>query len=281
MLRPGVAMPSQNRSEPGAGGKPGWNWRAMPDRIAAWWRNCEDTYLSPTHLTLEERAAQAEFGADDPDAFCNRCGETLTGVGDCPACAERLATAGPELPWSRFIRLGEYDGVLRAAVKELKFDGFRPVGRGMGRWLGLAIREQAEQHAAGRPLLIVPVPTSLARRLVRGIDHTRVIATAAAAASGGVVAPLLKKRWRPRQAVLTTAQRKKNVAGSMRAVMRPPPGSVVVLVDDVKTTGATLREACRALGGGMKGKREAGEVFVWVATVAVTADRRWKHPEGG
>ena len=65
---------------------------------------------------------------------------------------------------------------------------------------------------------------------------------------------------------LTTAARAANLDAAMRA--RPPrrDGRAAVVVDDIVTTGATLREAARAL-------RAAGWTVVGAAVVAATPRR--------
>ncbi|MFN0283625.1 MAG: phosphoribosyltransferase family protein, partial [Kineosporiaceae bacterium] len=72
------------------------------------------------------------------------------------------------------------------------------------------------------------------------------------------------------QAGLSAAARSANVAGAFEVRRHAPPllaGRPVVVVDDVLTTGATLREAARAV-------TVAGGVVVGLASVSVTPLRR-------
>ena len=133
---------------------------------------------------------------------------------------------------------------------------------------------------------MVPVPSHPA--VVRARGHDPVLRTAQAAAavlrSRGLparVVPLLRVAHRPEdQAGLDAAARARNLRGRFAA--RPDAGrwagsqvdGEVVVVDDVITTGATLREAQRALEAG-------GTVPVGAAAVAATRRRVVPAPRGG
>ena len=124
---------------------------------------------------------------------------------------------------------------------------------------------------------MVPVPSHPA--VVRARGHDPVLRTAQAAAavlrSRGLparVVPLLRVAERPEdQAGLDARARRQNLHGrfAARASARGTAArrdGAVLLVDDVLTTGATLREAQRAL-------EAAGTVPVGAATVAATRRR--------
>ncbi len=236
------------------------------------WHAVEETFLGLVRPPLVVRARDAGWMPDAPGAYCARC---AGGVGSfeadapgCPRCAG--GGAGGGVAWARAVRLGEYEGLLREMIHDVKFAAWRVLGEELGALLGSAVCDAAERMGVERArLMIVPVPTTLWRRLSRGVDHTRAIARGVGRVCGAPVVPAIGRWRRPPQVGVPASRREANVRGSMWARRVDLRGMTVVLVDDVRTTGATLREACRALETLPPERRPAA---VWVATLAVVTD---------
>lgn len=174
---------------------------------------------------------------------------------------------------------GAYDGTLRALVlghKEQRLHAFRqPLGAQVAVAVCAAVGAPRE---AGR-LVLVPVPSRGSAVRARGNDPTRAMARQAARrllrlGHDARVASLL--RLRPGvadQAGLSAGDRHANLAGSMAVrpeqlarLRRQVRRARVLVCDDVLTTGATAREAQRAL-------ESVGIPVFAIATVAATRRR--------
>ena len=272
---------------------------AQPAPPSRWQRaidQFEDQWLDLTHPPLRRVMAESGWRPDLRGAYCLRCGQTVASIlalgvgveGGCDACREGSR------PWTRLVRVGEYRGELAAMIRQVKFTHWRRRGSELGRLLGASLRE-ALTRAGVDPTQVplVPVPMSFTHRILRGIDHSRVIARAAARAVGCPLSPVLTRRRKPPQSSLPAGERARNMSRVMRPAVGldiPLPwmnrwqilrsaaerGIPAMLVDDVTTTGATLREACRALREGCKA-REIKGLEIWVGVVAVTPLAEAQH----
>lgn len=117
------------------------------------------------------------------------------------------------------------------------------MGMELGRRLGRQVL-----HAGLEVDGIVPIPTPAFHRMRRGIDHTAIIARGVSKMLDRPVVRALHKASRPPQQTVATSARRANVRGSM-SVRRwqSMAGYRVLLVDDVVTSGSTLKEACAQL----------------------------------
>ncbi len=100
------------------------------------------------------------------------------------------------------------------------------------------------------PSLIVPIPSSPRANRSRGYDHSALLAKEVAKLTGGVIGQILKVNRKIKdQTRLDSASRFINLSGAYSLIAGNYPGERVVLIDDLVTTGASMLEAIRVLGG--------------------------------
>ena len=196
---------------------------------------------------------------------CAACRCVLDAPLDGPVCAacwhgvQRVAHADTVAadPIDAWQAAGEYEGSLREIIHAFKYDGRRSLAAP----LAALMREQGAEllHRADA---VVPVPLHPWRRLRRGFNQADDLASR-------LDIPVCRALWRTRAtaplAPLDPEQRRRTV----RAAFRLSPfvrasrlsGVHVVLVDDVRTTGATLEACARVL-------KAAGASGVSAVTVA-------------
>lgn len=173
----------------------------------------------------------------------------------CSVCQHELVPA-PRVVLDdpvRIVAAGTHAGTLREVVIAWKEHGRRGLTPLLGHLVASAVLELATDAPA---VLLVPVPTSRRSRRARGADVVASLATGVArllrdlgvdCASRELLA--MRRQTRD-QADLGARERAANLSGAFVARARPSAsGSAreVVVLDDVVTTGATLREAVRAL----------------------------------
>lgn len=199
----------------------------------------------------------------------------------CPDCrgglSDRAAPAWPSpvpaglvAPWATEV----YDGAVRALVVGHKDRGQWSHRRVLGDLLATSVRAAGADLDPTVPLVLVPVPSRPGAGRQRGYEATAALVRRAARVLRPerevVVAPLLVSRGAADQAGLDARGRAANVDGSMHCpsaalarLARRRGTAYVMVCDDVLTTGATAREAQRAL-------EAVGLVPVAVAAVAAT-----------
>jgi ComF family protein len=165
---------------------------------------------------------------------CGAC-ETL-GTGACERCLPYGRIAHRKLQTLHVTALAAYEGNVRRVVLALK-SGRRDVARSLSRRLS---------ELVGHGDVLVPVPTTRARKRERGFDGCELMAQTIARATGVAVLPNLvqvagdRQRGRNRDARLMA--RGRFAWRGLRV-----DGVQVTLLDDVVTTGATLEDCAAAL----------------------------------
>jgi predicted amidophosphoribosyltransferase len=176
------------------------------------------------------------------EALCAPCGRDLLPP---PTTAVRGVGAVPAL--------FAYEGGGARVVQALKFrDGRRLVGPLADGLTGLVPDGPAD--------VVSWLPTTAARRRERGFDQAELLARALARRLDLPCRPLLRRRPGPSQTGRNRAERAGNVVFRAR---RRAAGRRAILVDDVCTTGATMRAALGAL-------RAAGGPEPWFVVLART-----------
>lgn len=188
-------------------------------------------------------------GLEQP--LCSRCW-TLYNPGGliCPQCEQfsrevrSCLCPSPTEPLQGLFVLSFYEAEWRRMLHRLKYSGKRHLARPLGDWLGLEILRQA----GWSPEAVVPVPLHRRREAARGYNQALLIARyTARTLAVPLLTPLNKIRSIPSQTGLTRRERSENVRGVFSFNRRLPDLHTVLLVDDIYSTGATLREAAAVL----------------------------------
>ena len=199
--------------------------------------------------------------------YCSICGSLFPNADLPPApCADCLRLAPP---WSGFYFFAGYEHLVQSLFVAFKFHGDLAAGQLLAKLLSAKVASALANDLTitakdSTPTLLVPVPVHKKRLQQRGFNQSFLLAKPLAKALRLPLAPEALRRTRldPPQSSLG---RKERLSGPRGAFAAHPvvAGHEIVLVDDVMTTGATLREATRIF-------LEAGAVRVRIVVLART-----------
>jgi ComF family protein len=191
--------------------------------------------------------------------YCPRCGRDASRFallgGVCPDCQ------GREIHFDGIARSGVYAEALKEMILAFKLAGRTELDSVLG-FLGNSALQGSLFYNDIE--FLVPVPLHWSRRLRRGYNQALIIAKKLKHPTAKINTDLVRIRHTKSQTIMATpAARARNVAGAFAVRRRHQlTGRKVCLVDDIKTTGATLNECAKTL-------KEAGASKVYALVLAV------------
>ncbi len=185
--------------------------------------------------------------------LCPRCGRPQPSGTLCPACVVwQTGLDGIRSPL-------RFDGAVRKAVHELKYNNIRALAEPMS--------EMLNDYLKANPIpgdVLVPVPLHQKRLRERGYNQSSLLARELGRLSGlPVIEDCLVRLRQTSQQTRTASveERRRNVATAFACRNRDVQDRKVILIDDVSTSGSTLSACAQAL-------KAAGAVSVWGLTFA-------------
>ncbi len=198
---------------------------------------------------------------------CRQCAVPMAQTTDAVLCGECLSNPPPfSHTFAPFI----YQAPVRDWISDFKYRHALHWGRWLGTTSGQAL--QAQQPTVE---YILPVPLHAARLRRRGFNQTAELAR--------WISRQVQIPWRTdilyriqqgiEQQGLSRRERQRNMRHQFR-VVKPPAAQSIALLDDVVTTGATVRAAAHAL-------RQAGvpQVVVWAVARTPKPDTAFIQPQ--
>ena len=197
------------------------------------------------------------------DSYCLRCGKELSVFARLPdGCADCYKQS---FDFDSISCAGIYRPPLSSLITKFKLSDRTYLLKPL---LGLAQKAITRSNFSEPVDFVVPVPLHWRRRFQRGFNQSALIGKGLRLSDARFNTDLVRVRYTQEQSALTAFARRKNVKGAF-AVRKGHnfKGKNICLVDDIKTTGATLSECAKVL-------KDAGakKVFAFVLAVAGQKD---------
>ncbi len=206
------------------------------------------------------------------ESNCPLC-QRLTPKEFCQDCAKQLQHQLPHLIWLWQRQLpvytwGVYGDKLKRALKALKYENQPQLARPLGHWLA---KSWLDSSLASTQLIVVPIPLHTERQKQRGYNQAALLAQSFCEITGLNLQQSGLERMQATKAQfgLSVSEREKNLAMAFElgpGFRHYRPDQPVLLLDDIYTTGATVRSAAQTL-------QQQGIIVSGIVAVA-TAQRK-------
>jgi ComF family protein len=173
----------------------------------------------------------------------------------CPYCIKQIQSChlqNPDYLWKQPLPIfvwGNYGGAVKRAIAALKYENQPQIGYVLGQWLGeswLLHSPQPQQTP-----LVVPIPMHPKKQKQRGFNQAALIAEGFCNVTGYKLKVNGLERIKETEALfnLSPAQRQENLTDAfiVRKDLRNYSKTEVLLVDDIYTTGTTVKAAVQIL----------------------------------
>jgi ComF family protein len=169
---------------------------------------------------------------------------------DCGRQLQAYRQQNPLFLWHGDIPLfvwGRYEGKLKQAIATMKYDRHPDIGRLLGSWMGESWRTLPP--LSSRRLTVIPIPLHSNKLKSRGFNQAEAIAQGFCGLTGYALASRGLTRIKDTEALFSLApeDRKKTMQSAFQVGKNLPKQVPILVIDDIYTTGTTIKEAVEVL----------------------------------
>lgn len=204
------------------------------------------------------------YGCNNPGcSLCDNCKYNIISepFSGCIVCQRPSGEQGVclscETPFSRAWCVSE-----RVDILEKVLDGYKFERQKTSATILAELLDERLPDFSHHDIVVVPIPTVASHVRQRGYDHTRLIAKEfARLRKSAIDTSLLQRKTKTKQFGASKKQRIAQAKVAYGVTKSLDSRKVYLIIDDIATTGSTLKYASKAL-------KDSGAMRIWVAVIA-------------